>query len=127
MPYAGSPDEKLRRSRQYTTQRAAKDPAWHAERKRRRVHGAQMQQLALKIIVHQVKSVPCMDCGGRFPVECMDLDHRPGEGKVINVSRMMTTGRFSEAALLAEIAKCDLVCANCHRIRTRKRKGKEPR
>lgn len=125
MPWAGSTDEKIRKSRQYTTQRATKGPAWFAERKRRRIHGAQMHRLELQIIVHQIKSVPCMDCGDRFPVECMDLDHRPGEEKTLNVSRMISGGRFSLDAVLAEIAKCDVVCACCHRIRTASRREGE--
>ena len=62
-----------------------------------------------------LKSGPCTDCGNAFPPECMDFDHVRGE-KVQGVSCM------SGIAALAEIEKCDLVCANCHRIRTRERK-----
>ena len=29
----------------------------------------------------------------------------------------------SKEAILEEIAKCDLICANCHRIRTAKQLG----
>lgn len=61
-----------------------------------------------------------MDCGGHFPPEAMDYDHRPGEQKVANVGQMVG-GRYGVDAVLAEIAKCDLVCAVCHRIRTKKR------
>lgn len=67
--------------------------------------------------ISALKDAPCADCGGRFPSVVMDFDHRPGEEKVYNVGKM-TRGVVSRAAILAEIAKCDLVCANCHRIRT---------
>ena len=67
-----------------------------------------------------LKAAPCLDCGQQFPPECMDFDHRPGTHKVANVAKLYW---HSETTLLEEIAKCDLVCSNCHRIRTRKRQN----
>ena len=62
----------------------------------------------------------CMDCGLMSPYpEVYDFDHRPGVNKVRKIS-MMYAGTMR--ALVAEIAKCDVVCANCHRIRTVDRK-----
>ena len=61
------------------------------------------------------KDKPCMDCGQRFPSCCMDFDHRPGEIKEFNIGRADT---IPIPIRLKEIAKCDLVCANCHRLRT---------
>jgi hypothetical protein len=66
----------------------------------------------------KLKEFPCVDCSGRFPPECMDFDHRPNEKKVGRVSTLV---RGTLDKLMDEIRKCDLVCANCHRIRTRKR------
>lgn len=63
---------------------------------------------------------PCMDCGNRFPPECIDFDHRNPNDKVAGVGHMIAS-RWSWAKIEAEIAKCDIVCANCHRIRTKKR------
>lgn len=65
-----------------------------------------------------------MDCGGTFPPECMDFDHRPGEGKIMAVGRM--TG-LARSRIEAEVAKTDLVCSNCHRIRTKARTKENPR
>jgi len=70
-------------------------------------------------LVEALKDAPCMDCGGKFPPECMDFDHVRGE-KLFSIAACVSGGK-SQAHLLVEIAKCDLVCANCHRIRTRKR------
>lgn len=67
--------------------------------------------------VGDLKSRPCMDCGGVFPPECMDFDHRDPSQKVRRIGVMMTQSR---ERLASEIAKCDLVCANCHRIRTKR-------
>jgi len=65
------------------------------------------------------KSRPCIDCGHSFPPECMDFDHVRGE-KIMPVSRLSKDWR-SLKLLLEEIEKCDVVCANCHRIRTTSR------
>lgn len=69
--------------------------------------------------VGSLKARPCADCGGRFPPCAMDFDHRPGETKAFNVASI-TTGTRDK--ILSEIAKCDLVCSNCHRIRTYNRR-----
>lgn len=63
----------------------------------------------------------CADCGLRLPAhpEVFDFDHLDHTAKVATIATFMTKGTFEE--LVAEIAKCEVVCANCHRIRTRKR------
>ena len=50
----------------------------------------------------------------------MQWDHLPGQVKVADVSAM---GLYTKDEILAEIAKCELVCTNCHIIRTGKRAG----
>jgi hypothetical protein len=71
-----------------------------------------------RAMLNMLKQVPCMDCGGSFPPECMDFDHRPGTIKVGDLSRMI---RHSVVNILIEVEKCDIVCANCHRLRTARR------
>lgn len=66
-------------------------------------------------LVRAVKDAPCADCGGRFHPQSMDLDHRDGLQKAFDVSRGKL---FGIERLRAEIAKCDVVCANCHRVRS---------
>ncbi len=56
-----------------------------------------------------------MDCGQCFPPCVMQWDHRDPATKAFPVSKMSNR---SVPVILAEIAKCDLVCANCHLIRT---------
>jgi hypothetical protein len=46
----------------------------------------------------------------------MQWDHLPGNLKLGNISTDLR-GR-SRQEILDEIAKCELVCANCHAIRT---------
>ena len=71
-------------------------------------------------VLDDLRRVPCADCGGRFPPCAMDFDHREGSDKRIGVTRMV--GRAGIKAILAEAAKCDIVCANCHRARTYRRR-----
>lgn len=66
----------------------------------------------------EYKSKPCMDCGGTFPTYVMDFDHRRGE-KVKSVSALLAS-TLNRAKVEAEVAKCDLVCSNCHRVRNHK-------
>lgn len=59
----------------------------------------------------------CRDCGLSCSWEnyiVFDWDHRPDETKLFDIS----SGSKARATILAEMAKCDLVCANCHRLRT---------
>jgi len=58
----------------------------------------------------------CMDCGQQFPHFILDFDHRPGEEKLFCISAARSNRTKEE--IDAEVAKCDLVCANCHRFRT---------
>lgn len=48
----------------------------------------------------------------------MDFDHLPGTDKVCSVSSFARAGKYSEQELIDEIAKCEVVCSNCHRQRT---------
>lgn len=64
----------------------------------------------------------CLDCGGKFPLQCYQFDHRPGERKLYNISRLLNA-RKGDRRLATELKKCDMVCANCHAIRTAERGG----
>lgn len=62
-----------------------------------------------------LKDVPCADCGQKYPPYVMDFDHI--DDKVGNLSKMANSG-VSIEVLTTESAKCEVVCSNCHRIRT---------
>jgi hypothetical protein len=83
----------------------------------------QLRRAAIRRIIREAKDQECSDCGIRYPSFVMDFDHREGFDKRFNIGRD-ALARCSEEALRAEIRKCDVVCANCHRIRTHTRKAK---
>jgi hypothetical protein len=69
-------------------------------------------------IVNPLKSVPCADCRRTYPPYLMDFDHIPGLGeKKFDISRAQW-GRYYLDHIQEEIAKCEVVCVNCHRVRT---------
>lgn len=63
----------------------------------------------------------CMDCRGKFPPVAMDFDHREDEAKSRTISRMVFRDTSNFEKIKEEMTKCDLVCANCHRVRTHDR------
>ena len=69
-----------------------------------------------RVILAELKSKPCQDCGGSFPPCVMHFDHRDPGQKSLTVSALAGAGSIRN--MLEEISKCDLVCANCHAIRT---------
>lgn len=54
----------------------------------------------------------CESCRGTFPMVAMDF-HHVGD-KDASISHLIANGSVSRIA--AEVAKCRLLCANCHRI-----------
>ena len=70
--------------------------------------------------VNSLKDISCMDCNNNYPHYVMDFDHKDGNLKVSSIARMVRDGK-SKIKITEEMKKCDLICANCHRIRTYKR------
>jgi hypothetical protein len=81
----------------------------HKRRQRRRERLAWYRRLK--------EGKPCADCGGAFHHAAMQWDHLPGAKKDYELSNMVLRG-FRRTTILEEIAKCELVCANCHAVRT---------
>ena len=68
----------------------------------------------------------CADCGYNAHPRALDFDHI-GTDKLGDVGRL-AHHRIAIDRLMAEIAKCEVVCANCHRVRTwRREQGKTPK
>lgn len=98
------------------------------QRKRTRKHYKQNKEQYLarnkrrakehRQLIIESKQKPCLDCGIEYPWYVMEFDHVRGE-KLFSLSRGRTQSR---STILAEIAKCEVVCANCHAKRTWDRK-----
>lgn len=66
-----------------------------------------------RAFILESRNKPCTDCGGVFPLPAMQHDHLSDKWK--NVSALPSA---SWRQIREEIAKCEVVCANCHAIRT---------
>jgi hypothetical protein len=86
-----------------------------------RVYRKKIQEQMRDWLFLSVKNVPCMDCGRRFNYWVMDLDHRDPSTKKAELSKFIRNCDWP--GLRAEVKKCDVVCANCHRDRTAKQQG----
>lgn len=70
-----------------------------------------------RLYVRQYKEGrPCTDCGIVYPWYVMEFDHTK-DNKFRDVCVMVNRGH-AIAKIQEEIDKCDLVCANCHRLRS---------
>ena len=75
------------------------------------------RQRNIRLVGGLKANAKCMDCGVEgLPAYCYDYDHRDPRTKRASVSQLVNQSKGIQRILL-EIAKCDLVCANCHRIR----------
>lgn len=54
----------------------------------------------------------CSKCPENHPA-CIEFHHK-SDDKEINVSHAVMSG-WSKERILEEVAKCDILCANCHR------------
>jgi hypothetical protein len=70
------------------------------------------------LLIEYFKDHPCVDCGETDPV-VLEFDHTADKSFDICQKLIDTTWE----RILAEIEKCEVVCANCHRRRTAVRRG----
>lgn len=84
-----------------------KDHPWHAS-----LQACAARQSAVAMLKLEAG---CADCSYNKDPVALDFDHVRGE-KVANIRKL--TQSASMERILEEIEKCEVVCSNCHRIRT---------
>lgn len=73
------------------------------------------RKVVIRDFLNKAKNVPCFDCKKAYPYYVMDFDHM--RDKKFNLSDAIC-GYKSIRKIEEEIKKCQIVCSNCHRIRT---------
>lgn len=109
MAYKNPEDKKAAADRHYR-----ENKEYYLERNRRRIEEFRQHIRKYK------ESRGCADCGEKYPFYVLQLDHLPGQEKKFNVSDLSKI--YSMAKLEEELAKCEVVCANCHAKRTYERR-----
>lgn len=71
-----------------------------------------------RLLIEYLLENPCVDCG-ETNILTLDFDHVRGN-KSHNISSMAATLGFSWEKIKLEVEKCEVRCANCHRIKTHK-------
>jgi DNA-binding MarR family transcriptional regulator len=66
----------------------------------------------------------CVDCKEDYPPWILEFDHLPGTDKLFTIGQHNISRDKSLEDVKAEIKKCEIVCANCHKNRTYSRKLK---
>lgn len=103
--------------------RAAYKQEHYAKNRQRYIDNAAARRKPLiaermRFVIAYLEQRGCSDCGERDPV-ILEFDHL--EEKSFSISDGIRNRNW--ASVLAEIEKCDVVCANCHRRRTALRGG----
>lgn len=116
--YEANKDRILKKNYKYEKKRLANDPEYR-ERKRQQTRDSQRKRRQKhREIWYAALDTPCVDCGIQLPSQVMEFDHVRGD-KLFNICQSYNGkgGYVSYEALHAEIAKCDVRCPNCHRLR----------
>jgi len=95
---------------------------WYERNKARHVKNVARRRRAveteiIKRILQYLRSHPCVDCGETNPV-LLEFDHV--RGRKLNVICKLIRRGFAWDKIEAEIAKCDVRCCRCHRLKTAK-------
>ncbi len=117
MPYKDPVKQKQAQRKHYLANKAKYLEASNANRHTRRL-------ALMKYITELKTNAACIDCKENLHFAAMDFDHVRGK-KVGPVGKLVHE-LVPLAVLKEEIAKCELVCSNCHRVRTWKRYHKVP-
>lgn len=104
MPYKNR-EQQLEAQRRYYAEHREKQA--HQQRDRR--------QRTRKYVIEVKTAAVCTDCKIDYPHYVLHFDHI-SDDKVMDVNRLAREGNMEK--LIAEMAKCEIVCANCHAHRT---------
>jgi hypothetical protein len=85
-----------------------------------RARKAQLRRERTRYLLEYFGTHPCADCGERDPL-VLEFDHLDAATKSFAIGQGLTYRGWQ--SILDEIAKCEVVCANCHRRRTIRRSG----
>lgn len=118
MPYVDS-NKKKENHKRYMRE------VWYPKNKSKHIgYQTKIKKRIIEFVLDLKKNSSCIDCGflGIEYPSVLDFDH-VNSTKKFNISEFGNhTNSFKQVK--QEIQKCEIVCANCHRIRTANRKSR---
>ena len=106
MPYK-DPVERREYHREYMKK------VWYPRNRKKHKNMVARRRKDLRAWVHELKiSLSCNRCP-EGDVFCLDFHHRRKD-KELSIAKTVTQG-WSKKRILEEIAKCEILCSNCHR------------
>ena len=96
---------------------------WYLKNKKKHIEmvGANNRRVRVAVgaYIDRARARPCKDCGIQYDPWIMEFDHI-SNNKLFNISEKRR-GYANLEVIQAEIDKCEVVCANCHKQRTHSR------
>ena len=94
---------------------------WYKKRRKYKPNCKRCQQRKLHVLKNEMilsffKAFKCMRCGFEGEPAQFDCHHRDPEKKSFKIAKNFKFAYSSKKRMLKELAKCDLLCANCHRL-----------
>lgn len=87
---------------------------WYVSNAKKKMSWQRRRQLEFRAWFAELKATyACAKCGMRDP-DCIHFHHRDPATKSFTVSDVASLANASRARILAELRKCDPLCANCH-------------
>ena len=97
---------------------------WYPKNRKKHIGYVRQLKVTVREFIYSCKTKgKCADCGfpGRNYPYVLDFDHRNGKLDKRFMIGDWVKSTVSIERIKSEMSKCDLVCANCHRIRTHTR------
>ncbi len=103
MPYADR--EKQRKAQQ----------RWDRKNQKGKIESKRLRRKALRArFAAFKKTLRCSRCPEKHPA-CLDFHHRDPKKKDMALYQVINVGGWSWEHIMKEVAKCEVLCANCHR------------
>ena len=87
-----------------------------------KIYDKKNKEAIMKNVLAYLLEHPCIGCGEANPV-ILEFDHRDPKTKISEISTLVSVNRNSWETVKQEIDKCDIRCANCHRMKTAKERN----
>jgi hypothetical protein len=89
--------------------------AYYHRHKNEEVSRTKLRKKDIRLWLQEIKkNLCCIRCPENHPA-CLDFHHRDANHKEISISTAISTQGWSIRRIKEEIAKCDVLCSNCHR------------